>query len=601
MCGTIGVLCNDNFLKYILDGLYMLQNRGYDSVGISYINKGVHTVKKASTNTNNAYQQVCDMINKKSPTSQTAIGHTRWATHGGKTDNNAHPHQDNSEEITLVHNGIIDNYLELKTMLIEKGFHFKTETDTEIIAVLISMHRQTMAMTLAIEATIQQLSGTWALIIIDPRQPNRMWITRNGSPLLLGYTNSIAMVCSEQSGFNNYITQYVPIDNHRVIEIIRGDGTMIINNKPLSEKLDVKNDTSILTPTPYNYWMEREIFSQSRCVSQAINNGGRLVNDFHVKLGGLEYHLCELLNAEHLIILGCGTSFNAGLWASHMFKSLKVFRTVSVIDGAEFMEYDIPNINTVFILLSQSGETHDLIKCFPILSHYTTIGVVNVVDSEIARQTTCGVYLNAGKEFAVASTKSFTNQCVVLSLIAVWYAQHKNLCHSERRQIITDIRSLSTHIDDVLSLKHSINDIVNQMKDYQSCFILGKGSSHAIALEGALKLKEISYIHAEGYSSSALKHGPFALISSGIPIIILDTDDIYHESNMNAYNETMAREANVITIGFNSDNILSINKNKTFAGVLANIYIQMLSYDIALTKDINPDFPRNLAKVVTVA
>jgi glucosamine--fructose-6-phosphate aminotransferase (isomerizing) len=409
------------------------------------------------------------------------------------------------------------------------------------------------------------------------------------------------MVCSEQSGFNNFVTQYVPIDNNRVIEIIYENELIEIINKPIKTMLQINNNNIDLSPLPFDYWMDKEIHSQSRCAIQAINNGGRLLNDSQVKLGGLECHKDQLLSAQHLIILGCGTSFNAGLWASHIFKNLKVFKTVSVIDGAEFVENDIPDINTVFILLSQSGETRDLIGCFSIISHYTTIGVVNVVDSEIARQTTCGVYLNAGKEFAVASTKSFTNQCIVLSLIAIWYAQNRDLCIMERMQLITDIRSLSMHISDVIASKDTINDIVLQIKDHKSCFILGKGPAQAIAMEGALKLKEISYIHAEGYSSSALKHGPFALIEPGIPIIILDTCDVHHDSNMNALNETCAREANVITIGYNCDNTLKINKNKTFASVLANVFIQLLSYDIALTKDINPDFPRNLAKVVTVA
>lgn len=603
MCGIIGLLGNnesDDLTRTILNGLYMLQNRGYDSVGVALIeSEQLSIVKKASDDTNNSLKIVSDIVMNKSCRSDVGIGHTRWATHGGKTDINAHPHCDNNMKIAIVHNGIIDNYQELKVFLENNGYKFHSQTDTEVIVNLISYYAKTMSMSDAINSTISDMSGTWALAIINSDYPNKMWLTRNGSPLLLSCNETFAMICSEQSGFCNYVLQYYPIDNHDVIEISYVNGK-IINNKIVHEDKIIRKEflDVQLSPAPYTHWMEKEIFSQPSNIKNAYNNGGRISSNSTVKLGGLELHKEQLLLAEHMIILGCGTSFNAGLWASHMFKEMRLFKSVLVVDGAEFCKYDIPMGKTVFVLLSQSGETRDLIRCLPLLGDNISIGIVNVTDSEISRQTTCGVYLNAGREIAVASTKSFTNQCVVLSLVSVWFAQHKEMCHTIRERIINDVRLLPIHIENVLNNSNKLDKIVPLMTN-NSCFVLGKGSSQAIATECALKLKEIAYIHAEGYSSSALKHGPFALIQKNIPIFIINTNPEFHDSNMSAYHETKARHANTILIGGNQ--YLDVDYNKTFGDVIANVYIQLLSYKIAIIREINPDFPRNLAKVVTVS
>jgi glucosamine--fructose-6-phosphate aminotransferase (isomerizing) len=635
MCGIIGYLGSDIFLSYIISGLKLIQNRGYDSVGISTINNSsLNTIKFASTNTHDSLDKLEKETINFNWESTIGIGHTRWATHGGKTDINAHPHHDNLDRIALVHNGIIENYAELKKSLIEKGYKFKSATDTEVIAVQIGYWLDHgLLMQEAIKETIKMLTGTWALSIIHIDYPNKMWITRNGSPLLLGIQDNFVIVASEQIAFGNYINKYIVLDNHDIIEIELVNSTIKYNKDINSYDIKNKLDQDIqLSPAPYKYWMQKEIMEQADSVNRALNNGGRIESNTTVKLGGLDSNKNRLLDLNHLILLGCGTSYNAGLWSLNIYKSLDIFETVTIYDGAEFNINDIPKKGkTGLILLSQSGETKDLHRCLEIAKSYDliTIGVVNVVDSMIARESSCGVYLNAGREVGVASTKSFTSQTVVLTLIAIWFSQERGTCLEKRRKIISDLRNLSWQIEKVLEKWQLVKDLVPLIDKTKSCFILGKGSSEAIAKESALKLKEISYIHAEGFSSSALKHGPFALITNNLPIFILDVDIEHTDKNSNAYAEVKAREAHVIKIGSlnlfegqkcktslnlfegnasrmpddkQSDNScdLQIDYNKTFGGLLANVYLQILSFEIALNTGNNPDYPRNLAKVVTV-
>jgi glucosamine--fructose-6-phosphate aminotransferase (isomerizing) len=356
--------------------------------------------------------------------------------------------------------------------------------------------------------------------------------------------------------------------------------------------------------------MLKEIMEQPASILRAMNNGGRILNGECVKLGGLDSCLPELLTVNHLILLGCGTSFHAGLWALNLFKSLHLMATI--YDGAEFNCDDIPTGGrTALILLSQSGETKDLHRCIKIAKEMSvlTIGIVNVTDSLIARETDCGIYLNAGRECAVASTKSFTNQCIVLAMVAVWFSQIRNTAIEKRRQIIADLRQVSgtmqTFLDNSLGVDEKLKSVVDRIAGQHSLFILGKGRTEAIAKEGALKIKEVAYIHAEGYSSSALKHGPFALIVPHLPIIILDIHPEHRDKNNNVYYETTARGADVIIIstqeayGEAGADVFHIPYNGTFSDLLANVYLQLISYYLGL-KHGDPDYPRNLAKVVTV-
>jgi glucosamine--fructose-6-phosphate aminotransferase (isomerizing) len=608
MCGIVGYLGNDKSTPIVIEGLTLLQNRGYDSVGISSIDneKTLNTIKYASTNTYNSIELLKEKIDKETQEAHLSIGHTRWATHGAKTDINAHPHHDNMNRIALVHNGIIENFHILKDALLNKGYHFISQTDTEVIAVLIGYYLDTgYSMTEAVQKTVSELKGTWALLIIHREHPNKVWITRNGSPLLLGIEDDYVMVASEQIAFHNYIKQYIVLNNHDVIEVSLNDQKIAYNINIQDYQTNVKQHTNIeLSPTGYEHWTIKEIHEQPDSIIRAMNNGGRLLTDSTVKLGGLDSNKSNLLEVDHIILLGCGTSYHSGLWVLDIFKSLDIFNTVTIYDGADFNKRDIPMKGKVAaILISQSGETKDLHRCIQIIqeNNMISIGVVNVIDSFIARESDCGVYLNAGREVAVASTKSFTNQCVVLSLIAIWFSQIKNTCLEKRKRIIKDLHNLPFQMKDILKIENldKIRIISRTIHSTNSMFILGKGKEEAVAKEGALKIKEITYIHAEGYSSAALKHGPFGLIVPGLPIILLDVNEKYREKNENVFQEVSARGAHVLKISDENGELI-VGKNKTFGGVLSNVYIQLISYYCALEKGLNPDFPRNLAKVVTV-
>lgn len=611
MCGIVGYL-GTNSCQRVIDGLTLLQNRGYDSVGFSTILKdNIRTCKYASTTTCNSIELVKNSIIDISGINHTnnSIGHTRWATHGNKTDINAHPHSDNRNRISIVHNGIIENFKELKNELMMQGYFFHSQTDTEIIAVLIGYYLDSQySLTKAIEYTIKRLRGTWALLVINKDQPNTIWATQNGSPLLLGIEDSYAFFVSEQIAFQNLIKNYIVLKNHDIIEVSINEHQIHydIIIQSYDTQTTIFQDTE-LTPIGYEYWTIKEIYEQPFSVLRAINNGGRILDDSQVKLGGLDDHKDLLLTIDHLIILGCGTSFFSGLWAADFFKQLDIFITVSVYDGADFERFSIPKSGkTGAILISQSGETKDLQRCIQIIddNNMISIGVVNVPDSYIARETKCGVYLNAGREVAVASTKSFTNQCVVLTLIAIWFSQNKNTCLEKRQRIIGDLQILFFNIREIFN-NENIEKIKLIAKSWicrkvSSVFLLGKGKEQAVAKEGSLKLKEIAYIHAEGYSSSALKHGPFGLIEPQLPIIIFDTNELYRDKNENIRQEVAARDAEVISISDIPGCDILVPHNFTYSGVLGNIVIQLLSFYCALEKGIHPDFPRNLAKVVTV-
>ena len=503
MCGIVAYLGSESFKNYILLGLQLLQNRGYDSVGVSSIQSipygtgsRLHTTKIASTNVCDAFQVVETMITEDAVDGHCAIGHTRWATHGSKTDTNAHPHHDTNDRIAVVHNGIIENFHELKTELMAKGYHFRSQTDTEVISILIGSHLdQGEPMMTAIQRTLAALRGTWALAILHRDFPDKLWVTRNGSPLLLGMEDDFVMIVSEQIAFGNYIKKYIIVDNHDILEITNHENKIRynkqLNHYPINTKPDICVDP---LPLGYDHWMLKEIMEQPLSITRAMNNGGRIFSDTMVKLGGLDAHKEQLLGIEHLILLGCGTSYHAGLWATYLFKSLDIFSTVSIYDGAEFTPNDIPKVRPVhgqgsrlsvckegkvgMILLSQSGETKDLHRCIQIAKDHDilTIGVVNVIDSFIARETDCGIYLNAGREVAVASTKSFTNQCIVLAMIATWFSQYHETFENKRRDILADMRNIGFHIESLFHQENvaMLQNLANVMAKANHVFILGK-------------------------------------------------------------------------------------------------------------------------------
>jgi len=613
MCGITGFIGNENAYSEILDGLYQLQNRGYDSAGISILEDNgimkdiMKTVKYASTDTISALTRLNESKTQYS-NSFVGIGHTRWATHGPKTDINSHPHISSDGLFSLVHNGIIENY---KKIIKDLDIHMCSQTDTEVIVNLIAVHFKACGnVEESMRKTTQELTGTWGIAVLYKGEPNKIYCTRHGSPLLVGIDGDRAMITSEQSGFCNKFNKYIVLNNHDICVLTRmTDGKIIMSTSDTYHTKNTQNVNASLTPAPYPYWTIKEINEQPDSILRAIGLGGRLMSNNEVKLGGLNEYETELKKLDNLILLGCGTSYNAGMIGMHYLKDIGGFNIVQLFDGAEFGEVDIPTMGkTGLILLSQSGETKDLHRCIQIAhdKDLFMIGVVNVVDSLIAREVHCGCYLNAGREVAVASTKSFTSQVIILSMIAIWFSQVKSTHELKRKRMLRNLRELYINIEQTIQTTETQirEHIVPLFQERANCFLLGKGKGESIAREGALKIKEISYIHAEGYSTSSLKHGPFALLEPNFPVILLAPEDEHYSKSMNAYEEILSRHATIIMITDKYDcdkpNSIIIPLNQTYRNLLSIIPLQLLSYELSLSRGLNPDMPRNLAKVVTV-
>ena len=615
MCGIIACVSSHDCVNILFEGLIQLKNRGYDSAGIATLNPSNKFVvnKYASNNKTDAYDELNKTLSKQYD-STIGIAHTRWATHGGKTDVNSHPHISMCSKFAVVHNGIIENYKEIKDYLEENGYVFKSQTDTEVIVQLLSFfYSKNQNITVCIQEVIKRLEGTWGLAILCTDTPNTIYCTRHGSPLLVGYDDDCAIIVSEKSGFCNKIPNYFVLQNYDICTIEKLDKIIKINTNVIYATKELTKTNYLSTPSPFPHWTIKEIYEQPETALRAISMGGRLLSTDQVKLGGLEEHVDKLTNIDNLILLGCGTSYFAGQHGLFFLKELCDFTTVQLFDGAEFGEQDIPKKGiTAIILISQSGETKDLHRCIEIgrRNNLFLIGLVNVVDSLIAREVDCGCYLNAGREVGVASTKAYTSQVILLGMISIWFSQKKNKNQITRKQYIKDIRQLSRDITETLNMNDTkIDTVVKSMfQDKEHCFLLGKGKSESVAKEGALKIKEISYIHSEGYSTSSLKHGPFALLDKNFPVIILAPDDNNYSKAQNAYEEIKSRDAPILFITNKRDinkhnekeNVLFIAENKTFGDLLSVIPLQLLAYKLSISKGINPDMPKNLAKVVTV-
>ncbi len=611
MCGIIAVLGYIYGIKQLYEGLIILQNRGYDSAGICSIMNDEFLIHKfASIKKKNAFEFLQKYIEQHNK-AYNIIGHTRWATNGVPNTENSHPHLDYKNRFSLVHNGIIENYRELKNMLINKhGVTFKSQTDTEVVVNLISFYYDKFEdPKKAIECTLNDLEGTWGLVIQFIGEPNKLYCARHGSPLLIGFSNDYVMVASEQSGFSRYINNYICLNNNDLLVLEKSEGKVIFNRIDEYEIRKVTSEKCSLSPDPFPHWTIKEINEQYESSLRAMGMGGRILNDREVKLGGLNSHLSDLIGIDNLIILGCGTSYNAGLYCINLFKKISEFNTVQIFDGSEFNKYDIPKYGkTALILLSQSGETKDLHRCVNIArdNDLLMIGVINVIDSMIARDVNCGVYLNAGKEVGVASTKAFTSQIIILNLIAIWFSQYRCTNEIIRKDLISGLRNLPHDIKRVIKdTENKCIEVAKYLKDRESVFLLGRGNNQAIAKEGALKIKEIGYINSSGYSTASLKHGPYALLEKGFPVIILIPDDNMFGRNNSVGEELKSRSAYVVVITdkeFDEEYsmVIKIPKNKCFFGLLSNICLQLIAYHLAILKGNEVDRPKNLAKSITV-
>tara|TARA_X000000368_G_scaffold415009_1_gene405942 strand:+ start:992 stop:2863 length:1872 start_codon:yes stop_codon:yes gene_type:complete len=622
MCGISLIISknNNNIIPNIIASIELLQNRGYDSVGIAYKHDNNYKIiKYASTDKIDSIYKLSNTINSNNITSNTCLAHTRWATHGSRTDVNSHPHISFHKNIILVHNGIINNYKQLKNELSENGYKFVSETDTEVIANLIEYYYlQDDNIQNSIKLALNRLQGTWALIIINNKEPDNIYITRHGSPMVLGYNDDMYIATSESTGFAGYLYDYINLDNDDIFMINKYKYTSICNtNKHYVEnKLEFKQDNVL--PNNYKHWMKKEIYEQIESTKRAYNNGGR-IKDNIITLGGLDKIKKYIApdKIQNIILFGCGTSYNACMVAKYYFQENYNINII-ICNACEFVEEDIPQITkrkNIAIFCSQSGETMDLIKAINICRNKKciNIGVINVVDSYIAKLVDCGVYINAGPEISVASTKSFTSMLIVLSLISMY----NNIENFTNNYKINTLNFLPNLIENMLynnDFIHKINDISSYIidRDFNNIFILGKHKLYPIAHEASLKIKEVCYIHAEGFSSNSLKHGPFALLDEkSLTILLIDYNNIDNYNNLlSTYNEIISRKTNIIIItnkldiekdiDVQNNFVLKLNKLDYYNEIIFIIALQYLSYNISIKKNINPDKPRNLAKVVTV-
>jgi len=610
MCGIVGYIGEKNATEVILSGLKRLEYRGYDSAGVSTISNNEMHITKCQGKVANLESKLAETPHL----GNVGIGHTRWATHGPPNDENAHPHSDSSQKFTLIHNGIIENYAPIKTYLQNEGIEFKSDTDTEVLVQLIGHIYQQDGLSFleTVRVALQQVVGAYGIVVLCEDEPDTVVAARLGSPLVLGVGEGEYFIASDSSPIIEYTRNIIFMDEGEIAKVTKDTHEFrnIKGNDIVSKDIEkIEYSLEQIEKGGYDHFMLKEIYEQSTSVQEAMR--GRVDYDKGiVKLGGLRGWIQQILDADHILITACGTSWHASLIGSFLLEEL--LNVPVKVEYASELRYRRTAIDskTVIIAVSQSGETADTLAaiCKAKDLGALTVGVVNVVGSSIARETDCGVYIHAGPEIGVASTKAFTSQVTVLTLISLLLAQKSGLHESKVQHIIDHFTELPNCIDEMLNRSDEIQQIAEEFVDAENFLYLGRGYQFPVALEGALKLKEISYIHAEGYPAAEMKHGPIALIDEKMPVVFIVTEKGFNKIVSNIQ-EVKARGGRIIIVTTIDDPSLESlsqyiikipDTHNCLTPLITTIPLQLLSYYISVLKGCNVDQPRNLAKSVTV-
>jgi glucosamine--fructose-6-phosphate aminotransferase (isomerizing) len=612
MCGIVGYVGHKKAREVLIEGIKRLEYRGYDSAGICVHHAGALHVKKSPGRIAVLEQLVVgdDAINQGT----IGIAHTRWATHGAPNEVNAHPHCDGSGRIALVHNGIIENYATLKKFLISKGRTFKSETDTEVLVQLIGefYHDGARNLEKAVQAALQEVSGTYGIAVMSADEPDKIVVARKGSPLIIGVGKDEYVIASDASAILEHTANVVYLSDNEMAVVTRdGLRTMTLDNVPVSKEVEqIEWSLEQIAKGGYAHFMLKEIFEQPEAVRTSL--GGRLdLRDMRVQLGGLDRVARDLAKTRRVILTGCGTAWHAGLVGEYLFEELA--RIPTEVEYASEFRYRNPIIEdgTVVIAISQSGETADTLAALREAKEKgaLVLGIVNVVGSTIARETDAGVYLHAGPEIGVASTKAFTCQVIVEALIALMVGRRRFMSQAMMEEYLRELSAIPDKMTTVLEQSDEIRKIVAEHVDRDNWLFLGRGHNYPIALEGALKLKEISYIHAEGLPAAEMKHGPIALIHEGMPVVFLAPQCPTYDKICSNIEEVRARRGRIIAVATEGDDrirqyaehvIYVPDCPAPLQPLLTVIPLQLLAYHAAVARGCNVDKPRNLAKSVTV-
>lgn len=610
MCGIVAYIGPREAYPILLKGLKRLEYRGYDSAGVALLNGSVNVYKKKGK-----VAELEEATIGKNVHANIGIGHTRWATHGEPNDWNAHPHLSNSGKLAMIHNGIIENYAQLKQELLNKGYKFHSDTDTEVLLNFIEDIRinNNCSLEEAVRIALRRVVGAYVIVLVDQENPDTLIAARKGSPLVIGIGKNEHFLASDASPIIEYTKEVVYVNDYEVA-IIKSDELILKNlgnerQTPYITKLDM--ELAAIEKGGYDHFMLKEIFEQPQTIHDCLR--GRLDADAGtIKMAGIDKYAEQIMNANRIVIVACGTSWHAGLVAEYIFEEL--CRINVEVEYASEFRYRNPVINKgdVIIAISQSGETADTLVAIETAKKQGAIilGVVNVVGSSIARVSDAGAYTHAGPEIGVASTKAFTAQLTVLTMIALKIAKDKGTIDEERyRKLLHELQAIPDKVKQALETHEHVKQLAEKYTDSTDALYLGRGYNFPVALEGALKLKEISYIHAEGYPAAEMKHGPIALVDEKLPVVFVATKDSYHEKVVSNMQEIKARKGRVIAIinegdeqstALANDTIVVPEADEILAPMISVIPLQLLSYYVGVAKGYDVDKPRNLAKSVTV-